>query len=219
MLYQRVPYDLTETSLRGRVLSTIAAVSIGTLFLLETKAYFSTTFETDLSFRNNHDEPHIRLNFDITMMDLPCEQAMVDVYSAVGYEKNVTRNIRKYPVDADGVRQRYEARNWHQNDIELWDPAIAETIDDLHKDGEDAINLDAESFPYGELPAIVVNILQLKYDLVSTPPSPPTSINSIGKFLVCVRQLLYQRLRELSGHGTYMGSFRRSCHRHIHANS
>jgi hypothetical protein len=32
----------------------------------------------------------------------------------------------------------------------LWDPAIVETIDDLHHDGEDAISLDAHSFPYGE---------------------------------------------------------------------
>ena len=157
MLYQRVPSDLTETSFRGRILSILAAVSIGTLFILETRAYFfSKTLETDLSLlnpihNNNYDtEPYIRLNFDITMMDLPCEHATIDVYSAIGYQKNITRNIRKYPIDGAGVRQRYEARNWHQNDIELWDPAIVETIDDLHHDGEDAISLDANSFPYGE---------------------------------------------------------------------
>merc|ERR1712216_183796 len=102
----------------------------------------------DLSLHNNDDDQRIQLNFDITMMDLPCEHAQVDVYSSVGFEKNVTSNIVKYPVDEDGVRQRFEARDWHQNDVELWDPAVPETIHDLHVDGEDAISLNGESFPY-----------------------------------------------------------------------
>ena len=149
MMYQRAPSDLTETSLHGTIMSVIAMVSVSTLFLLETKAYFSTTLGTDLSLHNNDDDQRIQLNFDITMMDLPCEHAQVDVYSSVGFEKNVTSNIVKYPVDEDGVRQRFEARDWHQNDVELWDPAVPETIHDLHVDGEDAISLNGESFPYG----------------------------------------------------------------------
>ena len=150
-MYQRAPADLTESTLRGKIMSMVAAVSISTLFLLETKAYFSTTLEIDLLLHNptnDIDEPQVQLNFDITMMDMPCEQATVDVFSTVGYEKNVTKNIRKYPIDEDGVRQQYEARNWHQDDVELWDPAVPERIEDLHKDGEDAISLDVESFPY-----------------------------------------------------------------------
>ena len=150
MMYQGAPSDITETSLRGKILSAIAMVSMSTLFLPKTKAYFSTTLGTDLSLNNNNDDQCIQLNFDITMMDLPCEHATVDVYSTVEFEKNVTKNIRKYPVDEDGVRQRFEARNWHQDDVELWDPAVPDTIEDLHKDGEDAISLNNMSFPYGE---------------------------------------------------------------------
>ena len=82
------------------------------------------------------------------MMDLPCDQAAVDVYTAVGFEKRITKNLRKYPVDADGVRQQYEARDWHQNDIELSDPAVEDDIHDLHQDGEDAISLETKSFPF-----------------------------------------------------------------------
>ncbi|KAL7525779.1 hypothetical protein ACHAXR_001161 [Thalassiosira sp. AJA248-18] len=148
MMYQRVPSDVTETSLRGKIMSAIAMASMSILFFLETKAYFSTTLGTDLSLNTNDDEPRIQLNFDITMMDLPCDHATVDVYSTVGFEKNVTKNIRKYPVDEDGVRQRFEARNWHQDDVELWDPAVPETLEDLHKDGEDAISLNEKSFAY-----------------------------------------------------------------------
>ena len=126
-----------------------AAVSISILFIAETKSFFSTSLNTDLSLHNNNDdEQQVQLNFDISMMDLPCEQTTVDVYSTIGFEKNVTQDIRKYPIDEYGVRQQYEARNWHQDDVELWDPAVPELIEDLHQDGEDAISLDAESFPY-----------------------------------------------------------------------
>merc|ERR1711957_186963 len=99
------------------------------------------------SLGNNDGDQRIRMNFDITMMDLPCEHATVDVFSAVGgLQKNVTKNVRKHPVDEEGVRQQYEARNWHQNDVELWDPAVPDTIEALHEDGEDAINLTEELF-------------------------------------------------------------------------
>lgn len=148
MLYQIAPFDVAETSLRGRAMSAIAMVSMSTLFLLETKEYFSTTLDTNLSLNHNDDDPRVQLNFDIIMMDLPCEQATVDVFSTAGFEKNVTKNIQKYPIDEDGVRQKSEARNWHQNDVELWDPAVPETIEDLHDDGEDAISLNDMSFPY-----------------------------------------------------------------------
>ena len=152
MLLQRAALEATETTLRGRVLSAVSMIAMTTLFILETKAYFSPTLETDLLFDSNNEDQLVQLNFDITTTDLQCDYATVDVYSSIGgARKNVTANIRKYPVDDQGVRQQYEARNWHQNDVELWDPAVPETLEDLHEDGEDAISLNDVSFPYGEL--------------------------------------------------------------------
>ena len=92
-------------------------------------------------------------------MDLPCDYATVDVYSSVGFQKNVTKNVRKYPIDEDGILQEYEAMSWHQDDVELWDPAVSETVEDLHSDGEDAISLNEETFPYAkdEFPFLFVN--------------------------------------------------------------
>ncbi len=221
-MYQRVPSDLTETSQLGKLMSVIAMASMSALFLLETKAYFSsTTLETDLLLRDKDDEPSIQLNFDITMMDLPCEQATVDVFTTVGFEKKITKNIRKYPVDEDGVRQRYEARDWHQNDIELWDPAVPEAIDDLHQDGEDAISLDAKSFPYGAYP---------RFHIISIPFMPKSNIlshtlsrkqivisNDEIPFFVC--QILLQRMQKLPRFSTDMGGSGRGCHGRINEHS
>eukprot|EP00986_Skeletonema_menzelii_P000978 scaffold274_cov144-Skeletonema_menzelii.AAC.1 len=84
------------------------------------------------------------------MMDLPCNYATVDVYSTVGFQKNITKDVKKFEVSEDGVLQQYEARNWHQDDVELWDPAVVETVEDLHNDGEDAISLNNDTFPYAK---------------------------------------------------------------------
>lgn len=202
-------------------MSVIAMASMSTLFLLETKAYFfSTTLETDLLLRDKDDEPSIQLNFDITMMDLPCEQATVDLFTTVGFEKKITKNIRKYPVDEDGVRQRYEARDWHQNDIELWDPAVPEAIDDLHQDGEDAISLDAKSFPYGVYPRFHIISIHLCPKVISCLTHLKKQIvisNEEIPFFVC--QILLQRMQKLPRFSTDMGGFGRGCHGRINEHS
>mmetsp|Transcript_14043 Transcript_14043/g.19946 ORF Transcript_14043/g.19946 Transcript_14043/m.19946 type:complete len:514 (-) Transcript_14043:117-1658(-) len=150
MMYRQAPVDITETSLRGRILTGFAMITMATLFLFETKAFVSKDITTSLSLANSNTEQRIQLNFNITMMDLPCSYATVDVYSTVGFQKNITKDVRKFEVSEDGVLQQYEARNWHQDDVELWDPAIVETVQDLHSDGEDAISLDGDTFSYAK---------------------------------------------------------------------
>lgn len=84
------------------------------------------------------------------MLDLPCNYAAVDVFSAVGHQKDIVKNIKKFPIDIDGVLLNDEQQTWHQNDVELWDPAVWEPLESLHEDGEDAIRLNNESFPFGK---------------------------------------------------------------------
>jgi thiol-disulfide isomerase/thioredoxin len=101
----------------------------------------------DLALDRN-DDPRVRLNFNITMMDLKCDFAVVDVVSVLGTDQNVTAHITKWQIDAEGVRRRYQGRNKQQKDIELFDKAVTETIEDLHLNGEDAISLDAQTFEF-----------------------------------------------------------------------
>lgn len=102
---------------------------------------------TDLALDSNK-EPRVRVNFNITMMDLKCEYTVVDVVSVLGTQQNVASHVTKWEVDAGGVRQRYQGRNKEQRDLELFDASVTETIEDLHENGEDAINLDIETFQY-----------------------------------------------------------------------
>ena len=80
------------------------------------------------------------------MMDLKCEFCVVDVVSVLGTEQNVSSHVTKWHVDAAGVRQRYQGRNKQQRDIDLFDPTVKESLDELHDNGEDAIHLTEETF-------------------------------------------------------------------------
>jgi len=106
---------------------------------------------SDLALDTNK-ETRVRVNFNITMMDLPCRFAVIDVVSVLGTEQNVTKHVSKWDVSAEGVRQRYQGRNKEQHDIELFDPAVGDrgSMEELLENGEDAISLDAETFEYAK---------------------------------------------------------------------
>mmetsp|Transcript_12503 Transcript_12503/g.26925 ORF Transcript_12503/g.26925 Transcript_12503/m.26925 type:complete len:532 (+) Transcript_12503:128-1723(+) len=141
-MYRKVPVDLLEGTRRGSILSTVAVFTMALLFFLETKAFFAVSLKTNLALDGNTDS-QIRVNFNITMMDLKCEFATIDVVSVLGTQQNVTQHVQKFPIDQDGVRQRYQSRNLKQHDVQLFDALIEDTIEELHADGEDAVSLDA----------------------------------------------------------------------------
>ena len=140
-MYRKVPVDLLEGTRRGSILSTVAVFTMVLLFFLETKAFFTTGLKTSLALDGNQDS-QIRVNFNITMMDLKCEFATVDVVSVLGTQQNVTQHVQKYPIDQYGVRQRFQQRNLKQHDVQMFDSTVQETIEELHADGEDAVSLD-----------------------------------------------------------------------------
>lgn len=84
------------------------------------------------------------------MMDLPCRFVVVDVVSVLGTEQNVSKNVGKYDVSGEGVRQRFQGRSREQHDIELFDPDIGMSIEELHENGEDAISLDSQTLEFAK---------------------------------------------------------------------
>ena len=103
----------------------------------------------DLALDSNK-EMRVRVNFNITMMDLACRYAVIDVVSVLGTQQNVTKHVSKWDVSAEGVRQRFRGRNRDQHDIELYDPSIKESMEDLVENGEQAISLDDQTFEYAK---------------------------------------------------------------------
>lgn len=147
-MYRKVPVDLLEGTKRGSMMSYFALFMMIALFIAETKSFYSSSIlVTDLSLDGNEDKK-IRVNFNITMMDMSCEYATVDLVSSLGTEQNVTQHVTKYKLDAEGVRRGYHGRNKMQNDIITSDSLVTETLEELHENGEDAVSLDATTFEF-----------------------------------------------------------------------
>lgn len=145
-MYRRIPADLLEGTMRGSVLSICAIVIMVTLFLMETRAFFTTELVSDLILDRTTDLSlsKVRVNFNVTMYDLNCEYAQVDVVSYLNTEQDVLSNIKKFSVDGNGVQKRFHSRNKAQNDILFYDETVTESIEELHENGEDAESLDAD---------------------------------------------------------------------------
>ena len=146
-MYAKVPADMLEGTKSGSYLSIICVSVLLALIFMETKSFLYQGTIKNLSLDLNKD-PRVRVNFNITMMDLKCDYLTVDVVSFLGTNQNVTQHIMKQTVTADGVRKRYAGRNVQQHDVVLRDDAVVETIDELHENGEDAISLDETTIKF-----------------------------------------------------------------------
>ena len=149
--YRKIPKDLTETSLHGSILSICALIFILILFFAELLSFLTLSYETNVIIDRSYDT-QLRINFNITVLDLPCEYAVIDVVDVLGTRtNNVTKNINKWQIDSEGVRQNYVGRNREQQDV-LHDTHHPD-IDILHANGVHAIaigesNFDGNSFFY-----------------------------------------------------------------------
>jgi thiol-disulfide isomerase/thioredoxin len=168
-MYKKVPADLMEGTAQGSFFSYLVLIIIGTLVFFETKDYMRVRVVEELALDTQHlhrkkslfggnkfqsiessslNPPKLQVKFNITMMDLKCEFATIDVVSVLGSQQNVSKHIQKWMVSAEGVQERYNnQRNLEQHDlpeVELHDRTVTKTLEELHQNGEDAVPLDEE---------------------------------------------------------------------------
>lgn len=148
-MYRKVPTDLLEGTKRGSILSYGAIILMVTLFMLETREYFSNKWVSNLALDDNQD-PRVTLYFNITMMDLRCEWAVLDTVSVLGTNQNITSQISKWNIDGSGIRKNYQGRNRNQKDIALFDEDVTETHEELLENGEQVVSLDYNSYKFAK---------------------------------------------------------------------
>jgi len=142
-LYRRIPKDLTETTTHGTILSICASIFMLVLFIAELWAFLSLQFSTNVVLDPNTNQL-LKINFNITVLDIPCEYATIDVVDVLGTRNdNVTVNINKWTVDANGLRRNYEGRNLEQRDLQH---DMHHDLEMLHSNGVHATPLDEDSF-------------------------------------------------------------------------
>jgi len=115
--YRRVPKDLTEATTLGAAMSVCAIGIMAILFLSETAAFARTRIATSITLDENT-QPQLRLNFNITMLDLHCDYVSVDVWDALGTNRqNVTRNVEKWQLSEGGDVRLFSGRNREQREV------------------------------------------------------------------------------------------------------
>ncbi|CAI5737965.1 unnamed protein product [Hyaloperonospora brassicae] len=100
--YKKIPEDLTVSTLPGVSLSIFGCLVMFVLFILEFNSYLTVDYKYDIVMDEELDQT-MRINFNITVPDLPCEFASVDVSDMTGTRKhNMTSNIYKIRLDQKG---------------------------------------------------------------------------------------------------------------------
>ena len=105
-MYRKVPVDLVEGSKQGSIISWLAICVMTYLFYKETINFLTTKLSSELTLdqrQNPFENDFIKATFNITMMDLKCDYIQVDVVSVLGNNQNVTKFVKKIPLDGNGV--------------------------------------------------------------------------------------------------------------------
>jgi hypothetical protein len=150
-MYRKVPIDLLEGSRQGSAISWMALFVIATLFFIQTKAFFTNGVETVLALDADiTKETLLRVNFNITLMDLKCEFANLNVVSVFGGKQHshtaAAVHISKFAVDSKQIRRQYMDRNMQQHDIDLHDHAVTASVEQMveEKQRQDAVDLSPD---------------------------------------------------------------------------
>jgi len=113
---------------------------MGILFVSETAAFVSKTTVTSIAV-DEDTSPQIRLNFNITLHDLHCDYVSVDVWDALGTNRqNVTRNVDKWQLDDEGKRRIFSGRNREIREVRH------EEHDDPNSIGVHSVDLTSDNF-------------------------------------------------------------------------
>lgn len=135
-------YVLQEATMRGAILSFCAFAAMIILAVVETGAYLVSDFRTTV-YMDENPNSQLRINFNITMHDLSCDYASVDLLDTIGVNRqNVTANVEKWQLDASGVRRMYQGRNRADHEVGS-DHHLHPAIHLLHENGVHARDVAA----------------------------------------------------------------------------
>ena len=88
----------------------------------------------------------LRINFNVTMLDLQCDYAAVDVVDVLGTNSmNVTKNVEKWQLDEHGKRMIFQGRNREQKAIS-YEEHHPETVEEMMANGIHAVPLTEGGF-------------------------------------------------------------------------
>ncbi|KAK8803672.1 hypothetical protein WA158_001366 [Blastocystis sp. Blastoise] len=113
-LFRKTPTDITEGSIYGAILSILCVICCGFLVVSEFNHYISPDVVTEYRIEQ-YENDHIMINFDITLPQLSCDVASLDVVNQMGtHQINVTQNIRRWQVYDNGFQKEITPITIHE---------------------------------------------------------------------------------------------------------
>lgn len=105
--FREIPAEFTEPTMQGAVFTIIAYILCGTLFFCELMLFLTDDTKTVIVMDANQ-EKTLRINFDVSAHDLPCNHLSVGVWDSFGSERlNITSNLLKSKIDHQGNFHAY----------------------------------------------------------------------------------------------------------------
>uniref|UniRef100_A0A7S2SF83 Thioredoxin domain-containing protein n=1 Tax=Rhizochromulina marina TaxID=1034831 RepID=A0A7S2SF83_9STRA len=143
---------LHESTYFGSIVSVVCLVIMVLLMIMETGEFLNTSFQSKITIDDDA-MSQIRINFNITMHDLSCDYATVDLLDVIGTQRqNVTADIEKWQLDENGRRRMYQGRNRKQYEVNH-DHEQHPPLHVLHENGVHAVDVKTgtwESFTKDE---------------------------------------------------------------------
>lgn len=103
--FRAVPKEIAEATWFGACMTVCGAMLCLVLAICETSAFLASKPQTQIVIDSNQDA-QLRINFDVTMLDMSCDNVAVGVWDAFGTEKmNISRNVQKQRIDHKGSRK------------------------------------------------------------------------------------------------------------------
>ena len=98
--FKHIPDDLVINSTPGMIISLVGTIVMITLFFFELTAYFEVKTHTTLVVDELVDDM-LRVNFNVTLHQVPCEFLSVDVSDMTGSSRhNISKDILKWRLDS-----------------------------------------------------------------------------------------------------------------------
>jgi len=140
-LFRRIDEGyLASSTSHGGTFSLLAYIIMIALAIFEFSEYMSSQTTTTVVMDVNQDQS-LMIGFDITMLDLPCRYAAVDVYDAFAFERqNITKDITKTRLHL--VNGRLEEGEAHVEEQEKDSDSSDETPKEIELDDEGHHALD-----------------------------------------------------------------------------
>jgi len=142
--FKHIPEDLVISSTPGVIISAIGTVLLITLFMFELRAYLTISTTTELIVDELVDEV-LRVNFNVTLHEAPCEFLSVDVSDLTGTNThNITKDILKWRldssqrvIDSEGTAVAHEAKQVKENMLATYKKGPTNEDDDEEDEDEE----------------------------------------------------------------------------------